>query len=94
MTFHSVRRLRCWPIHPLRLRQWLLCLWATAMISGETELMGTPGYMAPEAILGHADIDRRVDVYAVGRVAYFLLTGERVFGAANIQRTTAPCSSR
>jgi len=57
---------------------------ATAMVSAETELMGTPGYMAPEAILGHADIDRRVDVYAVGCVAYFLLTGERVFGAANM----------
>ena len=39
------------------------------------------GYGA--VILGHADIDRRVDVYAVGCVAYFLLTGERVFGAAN-----------
>jgi len=39
--------------------------------------------MAPEAILGYADIDRRVDVYAVGCVAYFLLTGKRVFGAAN-----------
>jgi len=57
---------------------------ATAIISAETELTGTPGYMAPEAILGHADIDRRVDVYAVGCVAYFLLTGERVFGAANM----------
>jgi eukaryotic-like serine/threonine-protein kinase len=57
---------------------------ATAMISAETELTGTPGYMAPEAILGHADIDRRVDIYAVGCVAYFLLTGERVFGAANM----------
>jgi len=57
---------------------------ATSMVSAEMELTGTPGYMAPEAILGHADIDRRVDVYAVGCVAYFLLTGERVFGAANM----------
>ena len=56
---------------------------ATAIVTAKTEVMGTPGYMAPEAILGHADIDRRVDVYAVGCVAYFLLTGERVFGAAN-----------
>jgi serine/threonine protein kinase len=56
---------------------------ATATVTAETEVMGTPGYMAPEAILGHADIDRRVDVYAVGCTAYFLLTGERVFGAAN-----------
>ena len=47
-------------------------------------MTGTPGYIAPEAILGHVDIDRRVDVYALGCVAYFLLTGERVFGAANM----------
>jgi serine/threonine protein kinase len=33
--------------------------------------------------LGQVDIDRRVDVYAVGCVAYFLLTGELVFRAAN-----------
>jgi serine/threonine-protein kinase len=40
--------------------------------------VGTPAYMAPEAILGH-DVDCRADVYAVGCVAYFLLTGECVF---------------
>jgi eukaryotic-like serine/threonine-protein kinase len=43
--------------------------------------MGTPAYMAPEVILGEPGVDRRVDVYAVGCVAYFLLTGEPVFDA-------------
>jgi len=52
-------------------------------VNGEAVVAGTPGYMAPEVIVGQTDIDRRVDVYALGCLAYFLLTGERVFCGSN-----------
>ena len=41
---------------------------------------GTPSYMAPEMSLGET-IDGRADLYAVGCVGYFLLTGKVVFEA-------------
>ena len=44
----------------------------------EGVIMGTPAYLAPEMALG-ADVDGRADVYALGCMAYYLLTGEQVF---------------
>ncbi len=41
-------------------------------------MLGTPGFMAPEQILG-MPLDGRADLYALGCVAWWLLTGKEVF---------------
>ena len=69
--------------------------------------LGTPGYLAPEMALGER-IDGRADIYALGCVAYCLVTGQLVFEADTVfqmiakhlqsapippsQRTTKPVS--
>ena len=63
---------------------------------------GTPGYIAPEVALGEAKIDGRADIYALGCVAYYLLTGTLVFEDTNpmsmalkhVQAAPDPPSSR
>ncbi|MGN6108720.1 MAG: protein kinase domain-containing protein, partial [Kofleriaceae bacterium] len=41
-------------------------------------MLGTPGFMAPEQILG-TQLDGRADLYALGCVGWWLLTGDEVF---------------
>lgn len=43
--------------------------------------VGTPGYMPPEMAMGATKIDGRADLYALGCVGYWLLTGQPVFEA-------------
>ena len=48
------------------------------LLSAEDNVSGTPGFMAPEVLLG-GHTDQRVDLYALGCVAYWLVTGKLVF---------------
>ena len=55
-----------------------------AGVTAANALTGTPLYMAPEAIQSPNSVDARSDLYAVGAVGYFLLTGEPVFDAEGV----------
>jgi serine/threonine-protein kinase len=48
-------------------------------ITRSVRILGTVPYMAPERLRDPADVDVRADVYAVGAVAFFLLSGRRMF---------------
>lgn len=78
------------------------------ILPGETRMTldgfttGTPAYMAPEIATGSDGIDGRADLYALGCVAYWLLTGRLVFeepspvamAIAHVQNPLVPPSER
>lgn len=63
---------------------------------------GTPAYMAPEVAMGDDEVDDRSDIYSLGCVAYWLLTGSPVFEsedpaevlANHVNEEPVPASSR
>jgi len=66
------------------------------------QIVGTPAFLAPEAAVGQEAIDHRADLYALGCVAYWMLTGTRVFeettalamAVAHVTKEAEPPSSR
>jgi hypothetical protein len=71
-------------------------------LSSTEDITGTPLYMPPESILDPKQVDARSDIYALGAVAYWLLTGTSPFTgrtiveicAAHIHQPPEPPSRR
>jgi eukaryotic-like serine/threonine-protein kinase len=53
------------------------------LLTAPDSTTGTPAYIAPEMVRGDRVADHRVDLYTLGCVAYWLLTGRLVFQAPN-----------
>ena len=53
------------------------------LLTAADSTTGTPAYIAPEVIRGDRVPDHRVDIYTLGCVGYWLLTGRLVFEAPN-----------
>jgi eukaryotic-like serine/threonine-protein kinase len=55
----------------------------STLLTAPDSTTGTPAYLAPEMIRGDRVPDHRVDIYTLGCVGYWLLTGRMVFQAPN-----------
>jgi predicted Ser/Thr protein kinase len=54
------------------------------------EIVGTPAFMAPEQALGHIrDIDARTDVFGLGTILYYILTGRPPYAGHSVTEVLA-----
>lgn len=60
---------------------------AETQLTRDHAVTGTPAFMAPEQVIGSRQVDARTDLYAVGCVAYWLITGQRVFTGKTAMET-------
>jgi serine/threonine protein kinase len=58
----------------------------TADDSSNESIAGSPGYMAPEVVLGKV-VDGRADIYALGATAFKLCTGQALFPGRSVDET-------
>jgi serine/threonine-protein kinase len=56
-------------------------------VTKEHSFGGTPAFMSPEQVLADRTVDARSDIYAVGCLAYWLVTGELVFTGRTVMET-------
>jgi serine/threonine-protein kinase len=56
-----------------------------ARVSGAGTILGTPRYMAPEALTSPEAVDARSDLYALGAVGYYMLTGAVLFEGGAVE---------
>jgi serine/threonine-protein kinase len=55
-----------------------------ATVTQADTITGTPAYLAPEMIASPDSIDARADLYCLGGVAYFMLTGAPAFAGGTL----------
>lgn len=56
-------------------------------LTADLTVSGTPAFMSPEQVMGDRAVDGRTDLYALGCVGYWLLTGHPVFRAETALQT-------